>query len=202
MVADGYVRGQHAVYATAHATSTSVDITNPIVVGQHFTAAIYYCSRGLLKFNTTLIGAGSEIVSATMTLVPTIIDGPTRNFDISIVKYNWSANDPLSAGNKEAAFDGVIAAIQDVVFRNTSGMVIGTPYTSPPLDPTWINKTGPTYYGLVSSLDQAASAPSGAEQIRFGSANDSLPANLPILTVVYQNRFLKDTIALGFFSGS
>jgi len=109
------------------------------------------------------------------------------DFDVEIVKQDWSAQDPIGAGNMEAAYDNCLAGVLDAIWRNTAGISIGTQYTSPNLDISRINKTGLTYYSLRSSRDKNAVPPTGedTETIILATANHATPAYRPVLTVLY-----------------
>ena len=60
---------------------------------------------------------------------------------------------------RETDYDGALTATYDNLWRNTSGMSSSTQYSSSALDPTYVNKTGTTYYALVSSRDLSATTP-------------------------------------------
>jgi len=179
------VRGNNATYSTARSTSTYQDAT--CQCGQTLSGGIYYIDRVVLKFDTSIIGASSTITQVNLTLTATT-DSSTTDFDVDIVKYNWSASDPISDGNRETVYDGILAAdADDNIWRNTSGISINTPYTSGNLNTAWINKTGYTYYGLLSNRDRDGSgtAPTGNESIVFAAVNNATEAYRPTLTVVY-----------------
>jgi hypothetical protein len=185
---DGFVEGADGggYYANARSTSSSYDSTSDfIAVGQDYSGGIYYVDRGFVKFNTATIPAGATITGVTMTLTCKT-DGSTANFDIQIVKQDWSGQDPLSAANREAAFDGCLAGTaDDNIWRNTLGMSTNTAYASGALATAYINVSGYTYYSLRSAEDKNNSAPAGSEWVDLYSASTATAAYKPILNITY-----------------
>jgi len=178
---DGWVYGQDAVYATARATAIGhASATTSTTIGQYIPAG-YRCARGVLEFITSVIPTDRIILSATLSL-KAATDSSTTDFDISIVQADWTS--PLAAGSRDASYDAVLNAAQDVVWRNTAGLVVGTYYASPALDITRISRTGTTQYGLISSRDVAANQPAGNELITIYSADHGTITNRPYLTVI------------------
>jgi len=179
------VWSNNAVYATAHSTSAGFYDTDDFswcYLGQ-MVPGNYVIYRVVLKFDTSAIGG--DIAKVTMRLV-LLGDNSDTDFDVQIVKYDWSASDPVAAGNRETIFDGVLAAAaDDSIWQNTAGKVINTQYTSGELDPTWINQGGITYYGLRSSRDKAANVPSGPEIVSPANEIDGTAAYRPLLIIEY-----------------
>lgn len=181
---DARVRGAHATYATARTTSTEFDASGTETGFGQSTG--FEITRALLKFDTSSIPDTATILSATLTLTATT-DSSDTDFDVVIRKHDWSAQDPVSAGNREAAYDGVLAASsENSIWRNTSGIAVNTPYTSGALDTTRINKTGATYYSLISSRDIAGNQPAGNEFIVLALSENATAAYRPILNVTYR----------------
>jgi hypothetical protein len=184
MAADGAIYGQNATYATARSTSTGYNTgDNDINVGQN-KPSDYLVYRGFLKFDTSLLPATAVISQVNIRMVVRQ-DVSTTDFDLQIVKCDWSAYDPLSAANREAAFDACLAATVDQVWRNSSGIAVNTQYTSPNLDTSWPVKAGYTYYGLRSKEDTDASAPAGAEYLAMCSQDHATEAYRPLLIIEY-----------------
>ena len=182
--ADGYVYGDNATYLTARSTSTDFIILDgfTIIVGQE---TGYKCYLGFLKFVTGTIGISSTVTQVNQKLV-CVTDTSTADFDVVIKKQDWSASEPITAGTREAVYDGCLAAANDDnIWRNTSGMSVDTQYASGNLNTAWVNKTGNTYYSLISSENIAASAPTGNEYIALADQGHATPAYRPILTVLY-----------------
>lgn len=196
---DGWVNGYNVTYATARSTSAAFDITDVIIqVGQTSAYRIY---RGALKFDTSGI-PDADIISQVNLSMAAAIDTSTDDFDVKITKYDWSANDPITAGNREAFYDGAIAAtVETNQWRNTSGMSLDTQYVSGNLDTTWPSKTGNTFYGLLSSKDLASTVPTTNERISPHSQDALTAGYRPFLTVVHaaaaSTRFGLATLGVG-----
>jgi hypothetical protein len=159
------VYGLNATYETARTTSYGLETA--MTVGQFWNTESYYPYRSVLKFNTATLEAGENIAQVNLNLA-VVTDASVTDFDVVILKYNWSASDPPAAGNQETIYDGVLGASADNnIWRNTSGMSADTYYLSGNLDTTWVNKSGITYYGLNSSRVIAATAPTGNEYVNI-----------------------------------
>ena len=188
--ADGYIYGSNdGTYATARSTSSVYNITaTSLYIGQEKSGTLYTCIRLFLKFVTSAIGAGSTVTQNNLKMVCTA-DWSGTNYDIQIVKQDWSAQDPLSDANREAAYDNCLAGTaDDSILGNTVDIAIVDGhyhFTSGNLSTTWVNKVGNTYYSLISSLDKAATSPTGTDEIQIASQENATEAFRPILTVVY-----------------
>jgi hypothetical protein len=183
--ADDYVYGYNATYATAHNTAYGNRGTwTGIYVGQ--TKPLEYgVYRGFLSFVTSAIGSGQTITQVNLQLV-CITDDSTTNFDVSIVKADWSGQNPIGAGNLDAAFDvSHDATAETNIWRNTNGMSTNTAYVSGNLDTTWPKPLGTTYYSLRSAKDIAATAPTNSERITVGAFENTTASYRPVLTVLY-----------------
>lgn len=184
---DDYVYGSNATYSTARSTSAAYGGSgnNFVLVGQRYTGGEKRVARAGLKFDTSGIPDGDSISDCVMKLV-CVSDSSVTDFDVVIQKQDWSGQDPIGAGNREAFYDNCLAATQDAVWRNTSGMSLNTQYTSPSLDVTRVSKTGHTYYSLISSRDVSATDPgTGDEDIQVASANHATSGYRPVLTVTH-----------------
>lgn len=179
--ADGHVYGTDGSdYAAARSTADGVDASSTTLrVGQ---STYIRVDRGFILFDTSSI-ADAEVVSAVTLTLTANYNLSTTDFDVQIVKQDWSAQNPLSGG-AEAAYDGCLAgAADDSIWRNTSGMGLDTPYTSGALSCPWINKTGYTYYSLRSSRDYAGTQPTNDEWILLYTQSYATEAHRPILAV-------------------
>ena len=178
------ISGANASYYAARNTSTSFDTSfTQDYVGQDTS---YACHRIFLRFNTASIPDSANISQVNLTLTSQLDQSTSRDFDVQIVKQDWSAQVPIAAGTREAAYDGCLAETADAsIWRNTSGMSIDTPYASGNLSTSWVSKTGYTYYSLRSSYDYANGQPSGNERITiYGDAIETA-AYRPQLVVIY-----------------
>jgi hypothetical protein len=192
---DGYVYGYHDTsYSTARSTSTVLyTYTTIFLVGQYDQTSEggpYTIFRSFLRFDTSAIGAGSTITQVNLKLTPSDLENGAglTNFDIQIVKQDWSAQDPLSDTNREAAYDNCLAGTaDDNIWRNTAGLwgYMNIQYTSGNLSTAWVNKTGNTYYSLRSNEDYNNSIPFADEFIYLYSQDCTTVAYRPILTVVH-----------------
>ena len=183
---DGYIYGSNATYSTSRSTSYAIDVTAATMnVGQYITGGEYRCERGYPKFDTSGIPDTDVISAVAMKLVCTV-DSSQADFTVNINKYDWSASDPITSGNKETPYDGCLAATLDNTWRNTSGMSTNTVYTSNALDITWPSKTSYTYYGLISA-DDVANSPPGAPDaiIQIATQENSTSGYRPVLTVTH-----------------
>jgi len=174
-VTNNRVYGNNATYLTARSTSAVVDTY--MTVGQTTGFLVF---RAPLKFDTSSI-PDTDVISQVNMNLAVVTDTSTTDFDLAIVKYDWSASDPLAAGTREAIYDGILAATaDDNIWRNTNGIDVNTYYTSGNLSPAWVNKTGITYYGLISAEDIAASQPAGAEYVTLDKTT-----KVPQLVIVH-----------------
>ena len=181
---DGRISGMDGTYSTARSTSSSY-ATNGTTeyVGQFDNTGTKFVYRIFLKFDTSGINDSDSITQVNLKAVCTT-DISTDDFDVQIAKYDWSAYDPLSADNREAAYDGALAAsLDDSIWRNTSGISTNTQYTSGNLSTAWPSKTGYTYYALRSSEDTNNSNPTGFEAVALAMQDNATEAYRPLLAV-------------------
>lgn len=184
---DAQVYGQDPTYATARSASIGHWVgIQAERLGQTYTAkGGYYVYRCFLKFDTSSIPGGSTVTQANLTLVATT-DGSTTDFDVAIIKQDWSAQDPIVTGNREAAYDNCLSGTpDDNIWRNTSGMSVNTQYASGNLATDWVTVAGSTYYSLISSRDQGGNAATGAEYVEIGFSEHATSTYRPFLTVTY-----------------
>ncbi len=182
---DGYIKGISASYSTARSTASEISMNDThFGVGQMIPTTVYYIYRAYLKFDTSAIPDGDTVTQVNLKMV-CIGDYSTTDFDVQIVKQDWSAQDPITDINRETAYDNCLAGTaDDNIWRNTSGIVVGTQYASGILNTAWINKTGSTYYSLRSSRDYGNNTPTGHEYMDIGSQDNITVAYRPILTVL------------------
>ncbi len=142
----GYIRGVNADFATAKSTSQGSG-TDAVVFGEY--SGQTRLIRGYIKFDTSGIPDTATITQVNFKAAFSNIDTDPSD-TVVLAKYNWSGQDPITAANREAAYDGALAATVDGTWVSTSGKSINTYYTSDNLDTTWVNKTGSTYYAILS----------------------------------------------------
>jgi hypothetical protein len=194
-VTDANITGLSSSYSTARSTGVNLfDGDVDIYVGQLWDYANYNVYRGFLKFDTTSIPIGATITQVNIKLVCNTDWTFTNDFDVQIVKQNWSAQEPLGS-NKDAAFDGCLNGTADSnIWRNTLGMSENTEYTSGNLDTAWVNKAGYTYYCLRSSRDKNNTTPTFYEFINIAEILHSNPTYRPVLIIEYNMPY---TVTLG-----
>jgi len=183
--ADQDIYGLSVTYATARSTSTGFGYagSNLLVIGQK---TDFYVWRTVLKYDTSAITLNFSVILVNLKLTCTNTDASTSDFDVVIKKQDWSAQDPIAAGNREAAYDGCLAAAaDDNIWINTASITIETRQTSGNLNTAWVNRIGNTYYSLLSSEDIANSQPTDNEYIAIADSTIADVAKRPILTVIY-----------------
>lgn len=189
-VGDAYITAFAGSYATTRSTSTSFDFgTADMFIGQAFQSAIprYHTFRSVIKFSLASLNPLAVIYAATLQMACVVDVSTLADFNVQIIKQDWSGQDPLSNGNREAVYDACLAGTVDVVWRNTSGLPMNTLLSSPALDINWLVPGGQAYYSLRGSRDAAGNAPAsnGNEYVRLAAAAHSTPALRPMLMVDY-----------------
>jgi len=188
--ADGYVTGSGD---SARDTSVSFDTSSTTAkIGQTggMTEGGWEVSRTYLKFDTSSIGAGQTVTQVNLRMVCTYDGSFDAEFDIQIVKQDWSAQDPITNDNREAAFDNCLSGTaDDSIWRNTNGISTNTQYTSGNLDTSWVEMEGTTYYSLRSSRDKDNTGWPGqfkSERIDIAMQEHATEAYRPVLIVAYE----------------
>lgn len=200
--ADAEVNSSSTVYATARSTSGTHLNGTTNRVGQAIVSTTYVCYRTFLKFDTSSISP--DTVTGVVLAMVCTTDASTTDFDVQIVKQDWSGQDPIGAGNRETAYDNCLSGTADAnIWRNTSGMSTGVQYDSGALDTAWVNTTGNTYYSLRSSRDFGNTTPTGYEVVILGAADHATAGNRPVLKVTVAptgSTINKDVTAAGAVS--
>lgn len=184
------INGQNATYSTARSTYTSYSAN--LWVGQLTT---YICTRGFLKFDTSVIPASDVVTDVKIRMVVTT-DNSAADFDIQICEQDWSALDPFSGAGYETAYDNCLAEADYFLWKNTSGISINTQYTSASLTNSYVNRGGNTYYSVRSKKDYDNSAPTSGEHVYFGLPNNATEAYRPVLIVTHSTAFVPRVIIL------
>jgi hypothetical protein len=178
---DGYIGSDHAVYATARSGNNFV-VSTTLYVGQNYNEADFNCYiwRGHLYTDTSTIGADADITAASL-FVYVQTDYSTTDFNLTAVAS--TASDPPTAS--QANWD----AIGATSFGSVSTVGISTTaYTEIVLNASGIaniNKTAATQWGLRSSRDISATAPTGYERINFYASEQTGTDKDPYLSVTY-----------------
>jgi hypothetical protein len=181
--ADSWLYGIDGTYATARSTCAGYfNEAESCGVGQATGFQVY---RGLFVFSTSAI-PDTDVISQVNLKATCITDLSDTDFNVIIVKQDWSAQNPVGAANQEAAFDNCLsAAADDNIWRGTSGIAENTQYTSGNLATAWPSKTGNTYYGLRSSRDAAGTTPTGDEYISVGMQDNTTAGYRPLLAITH-----------------
>lgn len=185
---DGYVRGRDLDYATARSTANTsqVGITT-FTVGQQYISSYYNLYRSYLRFDTSSIPDDDTVTQVNLKLV-CVQNNSDTDFDVNILKQNWSGQDPITSGNRETAYGNCLTSPEDSsIWINTSGISNNTQYTSGNLLTSWVSKINSTYYSLASNRDYDGSGtePSGLESINIASQEHTTESYRPILTIVH-----------------
>lgn len=184
---NSYVTGNGgASYANARLNSSGFSNT-AMQMGQIFVIGQYEVYRPFMKFNTSTIGSGSTVSQVNFRgSMSSIQNAGAVAFDLDIFKYDWSGQDPLSAANREAAFDGCLASTQDDnIWLNIIGKSTNTAYTSGNLDTAWVNTTGSTYYCYRQSNDTDSVAPLATELVVLNKNDNATVGLRPTLIVTF-----------------
>ena len=179
--ASATLKGNNATFAIAHSTcAEQYSNQSQDTIGQD---SVYRIYRVVYKFNTSSIG-GATVTQANLNLVCTS-DASDTNFIIEIVEQDWSAQDPITSGNMDVAYDGCLVIDAHYHWQNTYGITTGTIYTSDNLTTNYVNGAGNTYYSIRSDRDKSNTTPTGNEFIYTAGPIYATVAYRPILTVVY-----------------
>jgi hypothetical protein len=162
---DGHlIGGNVSSYSVAHDAPTAYfwdDFANRIDTGQGENSAGFHILRSALFFDTSALPDTAVITSATLSLYG-YLDASQTEFDITVVDGSL-LNDPIVVGD-----------YGDLLNQTTSGGAFNTTgfstsgYNDIPLTAAgvgWISKTGMTQFGLRSSRDITAIAPSTSESV-------------------------------------
>lgn len=182
---DTYVYGSDATYSVARSTSTSyLDVATTVTVGQSNISG-FNVNRAFLRFDTTALSG--SIASVRLRLVAVNDYSIDSDFDVQIVKQDWSSQYPISDANRETAYDNCLSGTLDnSIWRNTLGLSINTQYSSGALDTSWPVSGGITYYSLRSSRDASGTQPgaSAQEHITIASVRHATTSYRPVLVIV------------------
>lgn len=184
---DGLITGTNAAFATARSTSNSLDTTAITHrISWQLSAGTYILSRFYVLFDTSGIPDGDAVSLVTMSLTITNKVVPTTNFDVVIVKQDWSGQNPLGAGNRETAYDNALtSSLDDNIWKNTASITATNTYASGNLNTSWVSKTGSTYYTVMTSPDYNNTAPTSNQYLDLASQNHATSGYRPVLTVTH-----------------
>jgi len=173
----GYIYGA-STYSIARLNSIAINtVGSEVRTGQYKDGTDFAVNRSYVGFDTSFVGT-DDVLQVNLKLV-CYSDASQTDSDILIKKYTIT-------GERETDYDGILAAAaDDSIWRNTSGMSVNTQYASGNLSTAWINKTGLTYYCLMSSRDRDAIEPTQYEHIRIAGHSYETTGYRPVLTVLH-----------------
>lgn len=185
---DGTLEKVDFSYSGAHNATNADNVFSGIdilTIGQYFTSTLgghYDIQRSALFFDTSSLPDDVSITSATLSLYGWDLDS-TTDFDVTVVDGSF-LNAPLVTGHYGSLGNQTISggAI------NTIGLSISS-YNDISLNAAgmgWISKTGMTNFGLRSSRDIDAIAPSGHELSFFSHEDAAGVPFRPKLVVSYE----------------
>ena len=178
---DYCILGNGSDYTSARNTAAGLNWTGYNTTGR---AATFNTTRSYLKFDTSSIDDEVTISQVNLKLTNQTSYG-SQSDNICIAKYNWSSVDPITNSNKETPYDGILLADLDDGIFHSNNMSANTQYTSENLSTTWINKTGYTYYGLISSNDYNNVPVTDNGHSNLYRYNHATESYRPVLTVTY-----------------
>ena len=189
---NAFVVGSSTDYSTARGTASEHDYQ--LDPDYFFDDTGYKVMRSFLRFDTSVIPAGSAIVNAQMRM--TVYDASIamdHSFDVEIMQQDWKAQNPITNANMDTAYDGALTSSTDTLFKNFTGFWLpdagvlyrGKTYYSNYIDASYISTTTDTYYSLRTSDDSGNSAPTTGEYVFFYSADATLNSQKPALIINY-----------------
>lgn len=178
------VIGNNAVYAVARAVATNSSYASPdLYPGQQNN---YTCRRIAYRADTSPIPDGDVVTSKKLRMVTDINGAIGDFFKLYVNYYNWAGLDPTVMADWLTIYNGLLAQALGGLMFDTSGVAPSTEYFSAELAGMVVNKTGFTYFGLISELDKLNTPPVSVNEIvEVCSPDHGTPANAPFLRVVH-----------------
>ena len=142
-----------------------------------FLNVLYGCYIGGLSFTNTLT-SGDTITAVDLSLYLSS-DYSTTDFTIRLRAQNWGST--LTTGDWTTSFSSTLLAT-----KATSGIGAGyNAFTSESAFTSNVTKGGTDYWMMSSSLQEANTAPSGAEYVVWAASDNSGTAADPKLVITY-----------------
>lgn len=176
--ADGWMEGPNPSTSSTH-DSAGININ----VGSLTFGSAPHVWRGYVKFDTSSLGTGAIVEQANLKMYPFAL-GAYIPWTIYVRQYNWSANDPMASGTREAAWDGLLAA-GNAALLATSTNPAGLHVVSQNLPTDWIQVEGHTYYGLWCNQEGYAFPNNLGGYHQYSSASHTTPIQRPLLMLEY-----------------
>lgn len=182
---DGTVTMDNGNYAVAHnATNGSgvQDSGTEIDAGNNFNGSIYRIIRGFVLVDTSSLGAGATVISATLSLYPAYTPDNNDSDSLGVYSSNPASNTALSTDDFEQV--GSTLYITSVPFGSIStGAYLGLPLNATGV--AAISTTGVTKFGLRTTRDVGNNTPTGNNQAGFYSADQTGTSQDPKLVITY-----------------
>jgi hypothetical protein len=176
--ADGNIEG----VTTATSTSSGSTATSMNIGSRNFSSS-QHVWRGYIKFDTSSLGPSAIVERARIKTY--VMNWNTNiNWSIYVRQYNWAANDPMAAGTREAAWDGLAAASNTVLFA-TQAIASYTHVTSPDLPTDWVEIEANTYYGFWCNQEGYQHANGQGSLHAYATAEHATPEFRPLMIIEY-----------------
>ena len=182
------VFGESETYATARGTATDQfeELGEVATSNDNNGEGLFGVLRSLFRFDTDgVVPDGNTVTGIVMRLTATEVAADDGAFDLEIVEVDWSAQDPVDAGNMDAVFDAVLAADTAAVWQNTANVTPETPQESGALNVDWLVLDGKTYYAMRTSMDKVGTEPTGFNIVGVGAYQHLTEAWRPTLVIEY-----------------
>lgn len=178
----GWIKSENATYATAVSGSGLTVTTNssPNTIGQRI-SGIYQIWQAGIEFDTSSIGSGATVTSATLYMAEST-DTSTTDFDVEAYSYDWGA----AVDSSDWRTDAQLGALTRVALLNSANFAGSTPaaFTSDAAFPGEINTTGTTKIWLASARNRSATTPPDAEWMQLFTTTAG--SSRPYLLVAYE----------------
>lgn len=186
---DGFVRNSGVTYSTTQSAGSgnSADVTATNIFCQNtLDTGTFFISRSVLDFDTSSLGSGAIITSATLTLTDAN-DGNFANANadtLDIVGNTLVATNNVGTGDYGSFNTTVYGSLALSSWTAAGGSNVITLSNT-----AVINTTGITKIGVRMAKDISVTAPSGTNRVSFLSSDNG--GSKPTLTVNY-TMFLGD----------
>ena len=198
MAGDGDVWCRHTTYATCTAgTGTYAVDTTRIngTVGQKLKGTLFTINQTFLRFDTSAIPDTATLISSTLY---TWLDKDNSTVDFNITVLAKLKNNTGTFGDNTTAL-----TVSDYIdtgasnrtdwnytmianYGNTSQRTVSQYYAASLINVSWVNKTGPTSFELISSRTWNRTAPTGVGG-QFQNISTSENTNKPYLLVTFNS---------------
>ncbi len=185
--ADDDANGSNATYATARSTFVFTNISGLptlLACGQQFSAGNYLCMESFIAFDTSVVGTGKAVLSATLAL-QVAEDNTTTNFTAEARLKTWLPG--VAAGDWVAGANlGNQTLLSSYDLANLPGTFQYIDFVDAAMAAN-INRTGNTEMLICSSRHRGNNTPVGPEFVYWAAADTNGTGNDPKLTLVTRN---------------